>query len=116
LAPREGERSVKSPHDGRDVDNDLHLVGDAERGVLHRERLARDLAGHLEAEPLLALGVGLDPTELGGELDLVGHTPLIERSPMTRNVSSSTGSIAFDRKLSSGLFAPRRARCRRPSA
>src|SRR4051812_13000539 len=63
---------------GRDVEGELDLVGDehvaaAERLVeLHAVVAPAELAGHLQADLLVAVGVDVDAVDLGGEDELAG--------------------------------------------
>src|SRR4051812_33552880 len=64
---------------GRDVEGELDLVGDehvaAAEGLveLHVVVAAAELAGDLEADLLVAVGVDVDAVDLGGEDGHVGH-------------------------------------------
>jgi hypothetical protein len=63
---------------GRDVEGQLDLVGDehvaAAEGLveLHAVLAAAELAGELQADLLVAVGVDVDAVDLGGEDELVG--------------------------------------------
>src|SRR4051812_8904766 len=63
---------------GRDVEGELDLVGDehvaAAEGLveLHAVVAAAELAGDLQADLLVAVGVDVDAVDLGGEDELVG--------------------------------------------